>query len=305
MTDRSEIAAGLSKPVKEISPKWFYDQRGSELFAAITQLPEYYPTRAERALLESFAPAFVARHRPAALVELGAGAADKTRILLDAMTRVRPDVTYVPIDISAQFLESTAATLRADYEELTITPVAADITAALQIPPGLDHPAIIALLGGTIGNFEAPDAVSLLVRARSEMRENDRFLLGADLEKDPAILEAAYNDSEGVTAAFNLNVLRALNQELGADFDPEDFRHRAFYNGEERRIEMHLVAQRPVTVTIPGTGRFEIAEGETIRTEISYKYDRPRVAALMEEAGLTLEEWVVGEPGFALAVGSR
>lgn len=305
MTDRSEIAAGLSKSVKEISPKWFYDQRGSELFEAITQLPEYYPTRAERALLESFAPDFVARHRPASLVELGAGAADKTRILLDAMTRVRPDATYVPIDISAQFLERTAATLRADYPELTITPVAADITAALQIPPGLDHPAIIALLGGTIGNFEPPAAVSLLVRARSEMRENDRFLLGADLEKDPAILEAAYNDSEGVTAAFNLNVLRVLNQELGADFDPEDFRHRAFYDATERRIEMHLVAQRPVTVTVPETGRFEIADGETIRTEISYKYDRPRVAALMEEAGLTLEEWLVGEPGFALAVGSR
>lgn len=305
MTDRSQVAAGLAKPQKEISPKWFYDQRGSELFEAITRLPEYYPTQTERALLESFAPRFIADLAPASLVELGAGSADKTRILLDAMADARPAVTYVPIDISSEFLERTAEALRADYPRLTITPVAADITAALQIPPDLNRPALVALLGGTIGNFEHDDAVELLVRIRSEMRGTDRLLMGADLEKEPDVLEAAYNDAQGVTAAFNLNVLTVLNNELDADFDPGDFRHRAFYDRDEHRIEMHLVAQRPLTVHIPQVGRFQFAEGESVRTEISYKYDRGRLTEILSGAGLGLSEWIEGEPGFALLVAER
>lgn len=307
MTDGmvAELAHGLSRPQKELSPKWFYDHRGSELFDQITRLPEYYPTRAERALLNAFAPRLVAALRPVTLVELGAGTGEKTRILLDAICAADPTGTYVPIDISSEFLEAAAEELRKAYPALVITPVAADISQALQVPPDLGHPALFALLGSTIGNFSAPRAVRLLRLVRSEMRDTDRFLMGADLVKDPAILEAAYNDSAGVTAAFNLNVLNVLNREAGADFDPADFRHRAFYDPAKRRIEMHLVAERAVTARIPGIGSVSLEEGESLRTELSHKYDRDSVAALFGEAGFALEDWVEGEPGFALAVGAR
>jgi L-histidine Nalpha-methyltransferase len=301
---RGEVAAGLARPQKEISPKFFYDHRGSELFEAITKLPEYYPTRAERALLESHVPAWIRRVRPAALVELGAGAAAKTRILLDAMERFAPESTYVPIDISAEFLENAAATLRDEYPDMRIEPLAADMSRDLPLPEEMPRPAVFALLGGTIGNFQAAAAVSLMERTRAAMSDRDRFLLGVDLEKDVALLEAAYNDTAGVTAAFNLNVLDVLNRELDADFDPNLFRHLAFYNTEEHRIEMHLVATRATTVRIPGAGTFPFAEGESLRTEISRKYTRERVGDLFARSGLQLEDWFEGPPGFALAVGA-
>ncbi|HUG39120.1 MAG TPA: L-histidine N(alpha)-methyltransferase [Longimicrobiales bacterium] len=307
MTDGliAELAHGLSRPQKELSPKWFYDHRGSELFDQITRLPEYYLTRAERALLEAYAPRLVAAFRPATLVELGAGTAEKTRVLLDAMCTLGGAVAYVPIDISSEFLETAADALREAYPSLEITPVAADIAEALQVPPDLGRPALFALLGSTIGNFRPARAVRLLRMVRSEMRDTDRFLMGVDLVKDPPVLEAAYNDGAGVTAAFNLNVLNVLNQEVGADFEPADFRHRAFYDPEKRRIEMHLVAERAVTARIPGVGSLSLREGESLRTELSHKYDRESVAALFHEAGFTLEDWVAGEPGFALSVGGR
>lgn len=299
---RADVAAGLSRVPKEISPKYFYDRRGSELFEEITRLPEYYPTRAERALLERFIPAWIGDLKPGSLVELGAGAADKTRILLDAMHRRSPGSTYVPIDISADFLEDAAAGLRADYPALRIRPVPADISRTLGIPADLPRPAIFAFLGGTIGNFREEVAVTLLRRVRSQMREGDRLLLGADLEKDVDVLEAAYNDSAGVTAEFNLNVLDVLNRELGADFDRDVFRHHAFYDTDEHRIEMHLVARAATTVRIPGAGTYHWLEGESVRTEISSKYDRARLAAMYERAGLRLEQWITGAEGFSLSV---
>jgi L-histidine Nalpha-methyltransferase len=302
---RAEVAAGLAQPVKEISPKYFYDQRGSELFEEITRLPEYYPTRSERALLEDWSPGWVERLRPRTLIELGAGSAEKTRILLDAMGRTGENATYVPIDISAEFLEDAAAGLRADYPGLEVRAVTADITAGFALPDGLGRPAIFALLGGTIGNFEPAQAARLLRRTRSTMEPGDRFIMGADLIKAVPVLEAAYNDSRGVTAEFNLNVLRVLNRELGADFPLDCFRHRAFYNAADHQIEMHLAACRDLVVTIPHAGSFHFREGETVRTEISRKYDRNRVESLFAMGGLSLEEWITGHDGFALAVGAR
>jgi L-histidine Nalpha-methyltransferase len=297
---REEVAAGLRREQKEISPKYFYDQRGSELFEEITRLPEYYPTRVERDLLTEFVPGWIEAVGPRSVVELGAGAADKSRILLEALRRRAPGGTYLPIDISEEFLEDAAASLREDFPGLRIRPVAADMTVELRIPRELPRPSVFALLGGTIGNFRPSRAAALLRRVHAEMRSGDRFLMGVDLIKPVEVLEAAYNDGAGITAEFNLNVLRVLNRELDADFDPAAFRHHAFYNESECRIEMHLVAQTPLTVTIPGAGEFPFRAGETLRTEISCKYDRRRVETLLSGAGLHLEQWRTHPPGFAL-----
>jgi L-histidine N-alpha-methyltransferase len=304
----AEVAAGLARPQKELSPKYFYDRRGSELFDAITRLPEYYLTRAERALLEAFVPGWVAAERPASLVELGAGSADKTRIILDAMigrhagdAADHPPV-YVPVDISGDFLKSVAARLRQEYPALEIQPMIADISTNVHRPDGLPGPAVFALLGSTIGNFKPDNAVRLLGRVRQAMAPADRLLLGIDLKKDRATLETAYNDEAGITAAFNRNVLRVLNRELHADFDPDAFEHRAFYADEHDRIEMHLVARRAHTVHIPGMDPVRVEAGESIRTELSHKYDRNSVAALLRRAGLTTDRWQADADVFALAV---
>ncbi len=302
----AEVVAGLSGRRKELSPKWFYDQRGSELFEQISRLPEYYLPRSERALLATFAPPWIAKLRPASVVELGAGAATKTRILLDALQSVSAGATYVPVDISAEFLERAAKRLQLEYPELRIRPIVADMSKPIPLPAALPRPAVVALLGSTIGNFRPRAATALLARSASRMQDGDRFLLGADLHKGRAVLEAAYNDSAGVTAAFNLNVLQVLNRELGADFDPSAFRHRAFYDVARRRIEMHLVAERDLAVTIPGAGRFAFGAGETVRTEISCKYDRASIETMFAGAGLVLEQWITGpdrEHRFALAAG--
>lgn len=298
---RDEVAEGLSRRQKELSPKYFYDRRGSELFEEITRLPEYYPTRTERRLLREHIPAWLAAHPPRTLVELGAGAADKTRAILDAMREVIDGRVYVPIDISGEFLDAVATALREEYPRTEIRPFVADMAEALELP-ALPGPVLFALLGSTIGNFLDEDAAALLRRVRDRMAAADRFLLGFDLVKDVTILEAAYDDAAGVTAAFNLNVLSVLNRELGADFDPADFRHRAWFDAGERRIEMHLVARRPVTVTVPGAGAFAFAAGESVRTEVSCKYDRARVEALFAAAGLAVERWAEAEPGFALVL---
>ncbi|MFP4623251.1 MAG: L-histidine N(alpha)-methyltransferase [Gemmatimonadota bacterium] len=297
---RDEVAQGLARSQKRISPKFFYDRRGSELFERITRQPEYYPTRAERRLLRDHMPGWISGLRPESLVELGAGAADKTTIILDAMHDAVEKPVYVPIDISGEFLDGVASTLRDAYPAAEVRPVVADMTVAVGVPTDLPRPALFALLGGTIGNFPRREGVDQLRRARSEMGPGDRFLLGCDLQKDVRVLEAAYNDAAGVTAAFNLNVLTVLNRELGADFDPADFRHHAFYNRGEHQIEMHLVARRPVTITLPGAGRFHFRQGESLHTEVSCKYDRPGVEAMLRQAGLSLEHWAEARPGFAL-----
>ena len=311
-TDRGliqEVGHGLALPQKTVSSKYFYDGRGSELFEEITRLPEYYLTRAERDLLRRVAHDLITAAGPASLVELGAGSAKKTRILLDAMTEEGRAAVYVPLDVSADFLHETAARLREEYPTLDVRPEVADLTRPLELTRSLPAPSMFALLGSTIGNFDDDEAARLLGRVRGAIRAHDVFLLGVDLrpgvEKSKEDLEAAYNDSKGVTAAFNLNVLSVLNARVGTDFDPARFRHRAFYDDERGRIEMHLESLAPQTVVVPGGPVVAFEKGETLRTEISCKYDRPTVRGLFSRAGFDLTQWWSDADGrYALAIGS-
>ena len=301
----AEVAEGLAATQKELPPKYFYDHRGSELFEEITRLPEYYPTRTERGILEAWMPGLVAGLGTRTLIELGAGSAEKSRVILNAMRAAGTAEVYVPIDVSATFLSHTAVRLRREYPGLKVEPAVADIGEELNLPRRLPRPALFAFLGSTIGNFHPAEAIRLLRRVRAAMEPGDRVLMGADLRKDVARIERAYNDSRGVTAEFNRNMLRVLNHELGADFDPETFEHRAFYERQAHRIEMHLVSSRPQVVTIPGIGEVSFARGETLRTEISCKHDRDSVAALFRPAGLRVESWRTDPEGlFALVVGA-
>ena len=297
-----DVRLGLTKSPKELSPKYFYDERGSELFEEITQLPEYYLTRAERSLLEQRIPEIIAAVRPCSLVELGAGSATKTRLILDEMRSSGCAECYVPIDVSKEFLEATSLQLAADYPDIRITPVVSDITEPFTLPP-LASPTLMAFLGSTIGNFPREPAIRLLSHVAGAMGPSDRFLLGADLRKDPEIINRAYNDSKGVTAAFNLNVLERLNRELGADFPVSDYDHKAFYSSEHHRIEMHLIARNAHKVVIPEIGEIQFRQGESIRTELSYKYDRATLEDILKAAGLVMENWMPADDGsFALAL---
>ena len=300
-----DVACGLSRPQKELPPKYFYDRRGSELFDEITRLPEYYLTRTERALLDCWSSALMSALRPRTLIELGAGSADKTRLLLDAMLHSESGELYVPIDVSAGFLDDAAARLRDEYPTLGIEPVVGDITEPLALGDAIPRPALLAFLGSTIGNFDPPAARRLLRNVAAAMRPRDWFLLGADLRKDPATIERAYNDPQGVTADFNLNVLRVVNRELGADFDLARFEHRAFYDRALHRIEMHLVSTDDQIVHLRDIGDVRFASGESIRTEISCKYDRASLTELLTAAGLRMERWITDAAStYALVVAS-
>ncbi|HEY6088920.1 MAG TPA: L-histidine N(alpha)-methyltransferase, partial [Gemmatimonadaceae bacterium] len=248
-----DVRQGLTKMPKQLSPKYFYDERGSELFEEITQLPEYYLTRAERSLLEKRIAEIIGSVRPCSLVELGAGSANKTRLIIDEMRKSGCAECYVPIDVSKDFLEATALQLRVDYPEIQIIPVVSDITEPFALPP-MPSPTLVAFLGSTIGNFPREPAIRLLSHVAHVMRADDRFLLGADLRKDPEVINRAYNDSRGVTAAFNLNILERLNRELGANFPVGDYDHKAFYSSEHFRVEMHLIARTAHKVVIPEIG---------------------------------------------------
>lgn len=298
------VKRGLAGCPATISSKYFYDQRGSELFEAITELPEYYPTRAERSLLERHAGTLIEAVGACSLVELGAGSGVKTRLLLQAMSR-SGGRTYVPVDVSGEFLGAAARQLREEFPAIDIHPLAADFTGAWSVPGQLERPAMFALLGSTIGNFDHEGATAVLRSVRAQMQDDDRLLLGVDLRKSVATLEAAYNDTAGVTAAFNRNALVVLNERFGATFNPALWDHRAFYNPDAHRIEMWLYARAPETVQLRDGTTFHFAAGEGIRTEISCKYDRPAVASIFEAAGLRLRAWETGESSyFALALGS-
>ena len=304
-----ELARGLTRGRKTVSSRYFYDERGSELFEAITRLPEYYLTGAERGLLTRIAPGLIAEMRPRSLVELGAGSARKTRILLDAMTARGRGAVYVPVDVSADFLFDAAGRLREEYPTLEVRPEVADVKHGLRLAAEPPAPCIYAFLGSTIGNFHHEQAARVVAGVGAGMRNGDAFLLGADLRPGPGksleSLEAAYNDAEGVTAEFNRNLLRVLNARFGTDFDPSRFRHRASYNAAEARIEMHLEALSAHSVALPGGPVISFREGETLRTEISCKYDRSAVCSLLEQAGLRLVRWWPDEQGrFALALGA-
>lgn len=291
---RDEVWERLER--RSLSSRWFYDRRGSELFERITRLPEYYPTRTELALLEMHAGAWMQRIRPGSVVELGAGSARKTRVLLDALVEEVDAPVYVPLDVSADFLRATAEGLRTDYPRLRVVPEVGDLTRPLPMVGHGDPPALFALLGSTLGNFPPEMAIRILGHVARAMGPDDRFLMGADLKPGPgksvAELVAAYDDAQGVTAEFNRNMLRVLNARAGTDFDPEAFAHRAVWNEVEGWIEMHLVSREGATVTVPGRGATAFAPGDSVRTEISTKYDRATLDHLFGEAGLEIVEEV-------------
>jgi dimethylhistidine N-methyltransferase len=273
---------GLSQQPKQLPPKHFYDATGSELFEAITRLPEYYPTRTELAILSDRAgeiAAFVPQG--AALVEFGAGATTKVRLLLQNCAVA----AYVPVDISGDFIRAQADELRKDFPTLGVYPVAADITTPFRLPEAIaEMPKVGFFPGSTIGNFEPHEACRFLRSAAQILGPGAHMIIGADLEKDERVLYRAYNDAAGVTARFNLNVLVRINRELGGNFDLSAFTHRAIYNREHHRIEMHLIAKKAQNVRFLGTG-FSFRPGESIHTENSYKYSIERFAALARGSG--------------------
>lgn len=303
---RHELAAALTATPRRIPSRYFYDDRGSALFEKITELPEYYQTRAEAALLAAVADEVVARSGARTLVELGSGAAIKTRLLLDSMERAGQLGLYVPIDVSASTVERTSQELIERYPGLTVHGVVGDFLAHLDIVPADGGRRLVIFLGGTIGNLEPAAARSFLSEVAARMDPGERFLLGVDLIKDPARLVAAYNDAAGLTAAFNLNALDVVNRVLGGDFDPSRFRHRAPWNAAEHRIEMWLHAREAMRVRLDAVDvTLDLAEGEGILTEVSTKYDEALARDLLAASGLSLERWFVADErlfGLALAV---
>ncbi len=272
----------LSQHPKRLSPKYFYDAAGSELFEAITRLPEYYPTRTEVGILRDRAGEIAAIiPKGAALVEFGAGATTKVRLLLAGCAIG----AYVPVDISGEFLNAQAVALRKDFPTLAVYPVAADFTEPFELPNAVaGMPKVGFFPGSTIGNFEPHEACRFLRSAREILGAGALMIIGADLEKDERVLYDAYNDAAGVTARFNLNVLVRMNRELGGNFDISAFTHRAIYNRERHRIEMHLISKKHQVVRMLGTS-FSFRHGESIHTENSYKYSIERFAALARGAG--------------------
>ena len=304
----NDVLDGLTRPFKEIPPKHFYDAHGSELFERICELPEYYPTRTERRILCDHAGEIVEGTGAGELVELGSGSAEKARILLDAMAQAGTLRRYVPLDVSEQVVRDAARQLVDEYDGLRIHGVIGDFERHLERVPDRDGaPRVVALLGGTIGNFPPGTRRSLLREIGALLGDEDRLLLGTDLVKDPSLIEAAYDDSEGVTAEFNRNVLRVMNRELGADFTPDAFDHVAFFDRKNEWVEMRLRAQRPCSVLISALGlRVEFAAGEELRTEISAKFTRSRLEADFKAAGLALERWFTDENGlFALSLARK
>lgn len=285
---RADVLHGLTRSPKSLPPKWFYDARGSELFEEITRLPEYYPTRAEREILvdraEEIARAFGAR----TLIELGSGSSDKTRHLLDALPGLH---SYVPVDVSESALRGAAETLLAQRPGLLVHALVADFTGGLALP-GTPGPRLIAFLGGTIGNLLPDERAVFLRSVRSLLSPGDALLLGTDLVKDEKVLVAAYDDAAGVTAEFDKNVLRVVDRELGADFDPADFEHVALWDAEREWIEMRLRARSALTVKIPSLDLVVPFEaGEEMRTEVSAKFREEGVRAELAGAGLRMDQW--------------
>jgi L-histidine Nalpha-methyltransferase len=301
----NDVLDGLTKPFKELSPKHLYDTRGSALFEQITELPEYYPTRAELSILRANARAIVDATGAGELVELGAGASLKARVLLDAMRDAGTLRRYIPLDVSEAVVDQAAATLAEDYPGLEVHGVVGDFERHLEHVPREDDTArIVALLGGTIGNFAPGTRRGVLREIGTLLQDGDHLLLGTDLVKDPRVIEAAYNDAAGVTADFNRNMLHVLNRELSADFPVENFDHVAFYDERHHWIEMRLRARRPCSVSIADLDlRVEFAAGEELRTEISAKFTHDQVAEDFAAADLALVQWLTdAEDRFAISL---
>jgi L-histidine N-alpha-methyltransferase len=303
-----DVLDGLTRPFKELPPKHFYDARGSELFEQICEQPEYYPTRTERQILSERAAEIVELTEAGELVELGSGAADKARILLDAMSAAGTLRRYIPLDVSEQALQQAAEQLVSEYDGLQVDGVIGDFERHLESVPDRDGGTrIVALLGGTIGNFPPGSRRRLLRGVGGLLGPEDRLLLGTDLVKDPAVIEAAYDDAAGITAEFNRNVLHVINRELDADFSPTAFDHVAFFDRKHEWVEMRLRARTAQTVTVADVGlSVEFEAGEELRTEISAKFTRRRLEGDFRAAGLRLDHWFTDPDGlFALSLAAR
>ncbi len=307
---RADVTAGLTASPKWLPPKWFYDARGSELFAEITRLPEYYPTRTERAILADRADDIARLTDAKILVELGSGSSEKTRLLLDALLKHGTLGGFVPLDVSASALGEAVDGLAVDYPGLSVQGVVGDLTRHLGcIPDGSDR--VVAFLGGTIGNLVPTERAAFLDDLRAALTDGDWLLLGTDLVKDPAVVVPAYDDAAGVTAEFNRNVLRVINRELGADFDVDAFGHVALWNADQEWIEMRLRARTPMRVHIRELDlTVEFAAGEELRTEVSAKFRREGLQCELRHSGFALRHWWTDPEGLfavslARAVASR
>ncbi|MET9883197.1 L-histidine N(alpha)-methyltransferase [Streptomyces sp. NPDC006430] len=297
---RADVQHGLTASPKVLPPKWFYDARGSELFEEITRLPEYYPTRAEREILLARAQEIAAASGARTLVELGSGSSEKTRHLIEAMPALD---TYVPVDVSQSALEGAAGVLLAEHPGLRVHALVADFTKALHLPesPG---PRLVVFLGGTIGNLLPPERALFLASVRAMLSPGDALLMGTDLVKDEAVLVAAYDDAQGVTAEFNKNVLTVINRELDADFHTDDFAHVAVWNREQEWIEMRLRARSELMVKVRALDLVvSFKAGEEILTEVSAKFRQEGVRRELADAGLGLTQWWTDADGrFALSL---
>lgn len=304
----ADVRRGLTAERKWLPPRWFYDDLGSALFDTICFLPEYYVMRAEAEVLTSHVDEIVDALGPhTRLIELGSGTARKTRILLDAITARQRELEYVPVDVDAAMLERASRELLGEYPGLRIAAVSSDFgrpSIALSKLSRVRGRVVVLFLGSTIGNLEPGEAAAMLRDLRNALRPGDALLLGADLRKDPAVLEPAYDDALGVTAAFNLNILQRINRELGGQFDLGSFTHRAFYDQTHGRIEMHLVSKRVQRVRIGALDlSIDFAAGESIHTESSYKHDEQTIAALAAASGFRVHRvWTDARKWFADAL---
>jgi dimethylhistidine N-methyltransferase len=300
---RADALAGLTATPKSLPPRWFYDARGSELFDEITRLPEYYPTRAERAVLEAHADEMARASGAEVLVELGSGTSEKTRLLLDALTRAGTLRRFVPFDVDPTVLEAAGAAIGAEYPGIAVDAVVGDFTEHLALLSRSGR-RLVAFLGSTIGNLEPGPRAAFLAELAGTLAPGDSFLLGTDLVKDPGRLVRAYDDAAGVTAAFNRNVLAVLDRELGADFDPAAFDHVALWDAEREWIEMRLRSRSEQVVTVPALDlTVHFATGEELRTEVSAKFRRAGVEAELAAAGLRTTHWWTDPDGdFAVSL---
>lgn len=298
----ADVRAGLAAPPRSLPPRWFYDERGSELFEQITELPEYYQTRTEASILRRAAADVIAAIQPEVIVELGAGSAAKTRLLIEPALAGGLSC-FVPFDISEAFLQQTARRLVAEFPGLSVYAVVGDFAAHVDRVPRHGRQ-LVVFLGSTIGNFDADQRATFLDQVRGLLEPGDAFLLGVDLVKDEADLVAAYDDDAGITAEFNLNLLRVLNHELDASFDPDAFEHVALFNRSRSRIEMRLRSRRAQRVVIPGAEMVvDLARGESVLTEISVKFTRESIQRELGDHGLGVRGWYTDERGwFALAL---
>jgi L-histidine Nalpha-methyltransferase len=287
-----EVLRGLNARPRDLPPKLFYDAAGSHLFERITETPEYYPTRTERAILKEFAGEMVQHAgNNLTLVELGAGSANKTQVLIEALLRRQLRADFYPVDVSSSALQGALATLNGHFPRLRVSPIVADYTHRLPDLKSLPGRKLVLFIGSTIGNFEPEEAEEFLKSVRRSLQQGDALLIGFDLIKNADVLHAAYNDAQGVTAAFNKNMLVRINRELGGSFDVDGFEHVAFWNRRKSRIEMHLESMYEQTVWVQDLGRgFHFDQGERIHTENSYKFNARSLERLLRRSGFKPEK---------------